>query len=157
MMGHLYESILFSCSGSHQIGFLASRALMLVSGLFRNILYYALKAEVSTRKELTPAGNKVSIQTAMGVATREGNRGTQVARLSEPHSGAASCRLCHCCTHVLLVSQIMRWYADSGVLHVGFEVPLSEVWWPSAGWFVVAAFRLGGPKLYGCLIWRSVK
>jgi hypothetical protein len=32
-----------------------------------NTLYYALKVEVSTRKELTPAGNKVSNQTVQGV------------------------------------------------------------------------------------------
>jgi len=63
MMLYWYGSILFSCSGGHQIGFLASRALMSVSRLFRNTLYYALKVEVSTRKELTPVGNKVSIQT----------------------------------------------------------------------------------------------
>jgi len=30
-----------------------------------NTLYYMLKAEVSTRKELTPAGNKVQIQTVL--------------------------------------------------------------------------------------------
>jgi hypothetical protein len=32
-----------------------------------NTLYSTLKVEVSTRKELTPAGNKVQIQTVLGV------------------------------------------------------------------------------------------